>query len=224
MSPLAIRLQPERPVLLRVHVPEGMTATLHAAATPSPGPSLSIGPDGVVSVDVNTGQVEQGVVIDLRLTPAFGRGRGKATKKAGLTVYGNVGAIYDRSRFHHPRQEIKVSEFNQDNRGANLSGSAFGDSARVRNKKRGSAKKRPSATARELKAVLKAALEELAKEQLDEEDKKEVKETVETIEKEMAKPEPNKDRVTRWVEGVEKVSAVVGGLIRGAKAVAALFV
>jgi hypothetical protein len=46
---------------------------------------------------------------------------------------------------------------------------------------------------------------------------------VEKIEKEMAKPEPNKDRVSRWVENVEKVSGVVGKVLRGAGAIAGIF-
>jgi hypothetical protein len=83
----------------------------------------------------------------------------------------------------------------------------------------------PSASgAEELAAVLRAARGQLVLEGLDPVDRDEAEETVEKIEKEMARPEPNKDRVGRWVESVEKVSAVVGQVIRRARAIGAIIV
>lgn len=82
----------------------------------------------------------------------------------------------------------------------------------------------PSASsADELKVLLTAALKQLADEKLEEEDRKEAEETIGQIEKEMEKPEPNRSRVSRWLDVVESVSAVAGKVIRGAKTIAALF-
>lgn len=119
-----------------------------------------------------------------------------------------------------------MSNINVTNSG-NIVGSAIGDNAQVvAGKIVNSVRQQlpPNASkADELKAILASALEQLAKEKLEEEDRTEAEEALGKIGKEMAKPEPSKDRITRWVENVQKVSAVVGGVVRSAGAIAAMF-
>ena len=126
---------------------------------------------------------------------------------------------------HQPHQENDMGD--TFNIGGNVSGSAIGRGASVTAEQIITTIRQqlpPSATSGdELKEIVKAALAQLASEKLDPDDHKEAQETVEKIEKEMAKPDPSKERVGRWVGAVEQISAVTGKVLRAAGSIAALF-
>lgn len=119
-----------------------------------------------------------------------------------------------------------MSNINVNNSG-NMTGVAIGDGAQVTAEKIIANIRQqlpPSASKTdELKAILKAALEELTKEELEAEARQEAEQTVGKIEKEMAKPEPNGKLVKGWLGTVDAVSETVGKIVRSAAAIAALF-
>ncbi|MBP3956243.1 hypothetical protein J8F10_13215 [Gemmata sp. G18] len=139
-------------------------------------------------------------------------------------IHGNA-EIYKARDIHQPHQESNMGD--KINITGNVSGSAIGRGASVTAEQIITTIRQqlpPSATSgEELKEIVKAALAQLASEKLDPDDHKEAQETVEKIEKEMAKPDPSKERVGRWVGAVEQISAVTGGVLRAAGSIAALF-
>ncbi|VTR94902.1 Uncharacterized protein OS=Candidatus Entotheonella sp. TSY2 GN=ETSY2_49915 PE=4 SV=1 [Gemmata massiliana] len=151
--------------------------------------------------------------------------RGRVHESGALIVYGNVGAIYDRSKFRQSHQEANVGD--KINIGGNVSGSAVGRGASVTAEQivTNIRQQLPSgaSSAEELKKFLEAALTQLAAENLDPDDHKEAKDNVERIEKETAKSDPNKDRVRGWVEAIERISPVTGRALRAASWIAARF-
>jgi hypothetical protein len=123
-----------------------------------------------------------------------------------------------------------MGETNVNTGGGNIIGSAIGKNAQVTAEKiiANIRQQVPAAGSdadklkAELVAVLAAAREQLAKEDLKPKVRAEAEATVDKIEAELTEPEPDGDLVKGWLGTLDAVSSTVGKVLRAAGAIAGL--
>ncbi|HEY1187811.1 MAG TPA: COR domain-containing protein, partial [Gemmata sp.] len=144
-----------------------------------------------------------------------------------IHIHGSVGSV-GSGQFNNPQQKIRMGDNTTVNTGGrNITGAAIGAGAQVTAEKIISNVRQqlPESASRAdvLAAVLKAALVQLAREDLKPKKRAEAEEMVGKIEKELKDPEPDPDLVKGWLGTIDAVSATASKILRDAGAIAALF-